>query len=382
MFTRLLKQPDNSILLLGPRGTGKSTWIKKNFDKSNYYDLLDTKEALRLSKEPSLLFNELNYLIEGSWVVIDEVQKVPELLNEVHRLMETKHLKFILSGSSARKLKRGGTNLLAGRALLTQMFPLVSAEVNFQIDPSNVLQFGMLPMSFTGSDPASYLRTYAEVYLEQEIKGEAITRNIGGFGRFLEVAARQNGQITSVAGISRDAQVARQTVQGYFDILNDTLIGFWLYPWKLKRATKQVAHPKFYFFDAGVARALSGRLPYPPTNEELGPLFETFILNEVRAYLAYSNLNYPIYFWSSHDQVEVDIICETRNGFVAIEIKSSQRWDNKFNKGLKRIKEELGHTKVNCYGIYLGGREAKIDGISIFPMTTFLRKLWNSEIIS
>lgn len=381
MFTRQLTRPKTSILLLGPRGTGKSTWIKHHFADATIYDLLDTREVLRLSKEPFLLFKELSHKAPKTWVVIDEVQKVPELLNEVHRLIENHHLKFILSGSSARKLKRGGTNLLAGRAVHTQMFPLVSAEVNFEFEPLKVLRFGMLPVAFLSDDPVPYLRTYSEVYLQEEIKGEALTRNIGNFGRFLEIAARQNGQITSVSNISRDAMVARQTVQGYFDILNDTLIGFWLHPWELKRSTKQVAHPKFYFFDSGVARSLSGRLPYPPTGEELGFLFETFILHEVRGYLSYSNLNYPIYFWSSHNGVEVDVFCETRRGFVALELKSATRWESGFNKGLKRISEEIGASKVSCFGVYLGEREMRSDNATVLPVIDFLKRLWSGEII-
>ena len=381
MYTRLLNIPNDSILLFGPRGTGKSTWIKQNFPGSPLYDLLDTKEALRLSKEPSLLYREIAHLKEGSWVVIDEVQKVPALLDEVHRLIEGHRLRFILSGSSARKLKRGGVNLLAGRAKIAHLFPLVSAEVDFKIEILRTLQFGMLPMAFTSDDPIPYLRTYSEVYLQEEIKGEALTRNLGNFARFLEVAARQNGQVTNVTGIARDAQVSRQTVQGYFDILVDTLIGSWLYPWKLKRATKQIAHPKFFFFDSGVARALSGRLPYPPTNEELGVLLETFALGEINAFLAYSQLNYPIHFWSSHDGVEVDILLETKKGYVAIELKSTQRWDTKFNRGLNRIRQELGVTKVHCIGVYTGEREARFDAIHVIPLLSFLKNLWAGEII-
>jgi len=181
MFTRKLDRPKGSILLLGPRGTGKSTWIKANFADAAYYDLLDTREALRLSKEPSAIYRELSHLKSGSWAVIDEVQKVPQLLDEVHRLMEERHLKFILSGSSARKLKRGGANLLAGRAKMQQMFPLVSAEVDFRINVPEAFQFGMMPMAFASDDPASYLRTYVDVYLQEEIRGEALTRNIGNF---------------------------------------------------------------------------------------------------------------------------------------------------------------------------------------------------------
>ena len=382
MFTRLLKPPQNSILLLGPRGTGKSTWIHQNFPKTPTYDLLDTSEALRLSKEPHLLFNELQDLKKGSWIIIDEVQKVPALLDEVHRLIETHHLKFILCGSSARKLKREGANLLAGRALTTHLFPLVSSEVDYKFKIPDYFLFGSLPLSLTGEDPKSYLKTYAETYLQEEIKGEALTRNIGAFGRFLEVAARQNGQITNVSGIARDAQVSRQTVQGYFDILIDTLIGTWLTPWKLKRATKQIAHPKFYFFDSGVVRALSERLPYPPTQEEMGPLLETCLLNEIRAYLSYSKLNYPLHFWSSHDGVEVDFFCETQKGFVALEMKASPRWDKKFNRGLQRIREEIGPSKISCFGIYNGSRPASFNHIKVFPVLDFLKHLWEGKIIS
>lgn len=382
MYKRLLPVAKNSFFLFGPRGTGKSTWIKQNFAdlRIPVYDLLDTGEALRLSKEPALLHRELAHLEKGTWVVVDEVQQVPELLNEVHHLIEEHKLKFVLSGSSARKLKRGGANLLAGRAARIPMFPLVSAEVEYRIDLTRILRFGMLPASFTSEEPESYLRTYAEVYLAEEIKAEALTRNFGGFNRFLEVAARQNGQITNVASIARDAQVSRQTVQGYFDVLVDTLIGCWLWPWKLKRATKQVAHPKFYFFDPGVARALSGRLPYPPAPEEKGPLLETLLLGEIRAYLKYTKINYPVYFWSSPDRVEVDVICETVKGYVAVEIKSSNRWDNSFNKGLLRIKQELGASKVRCIGVYTGNREERFDGVQVMPALEFLKRLWDRAI--
>ncbi|OGQ26830.1 MAG: hypothetical protein A3B79_03045 [Deltaproteobacteria bacterium RIFCSPHIGHO2_02_FULL_50_15] len=381
MFSRLLKPPNHSFLLLGPRGTGKSTWIREHFPDIPTYDLLNTAEALRLSKEPHLLFNELQGLKKESWAIIDEVQKVPALLDEVHRLMETKSIKFVLCGSSARKLKRGGANLLAGRARTVQLFPLVSPEINDDVKLPDYFLFGSLPLSITDHDPKSYLKSYAETYLQEEIKGEAATRNIGAFGRFLEVAARQNGQITNISNIARDAQVARQTVQGYFDILVDTLLGYWLQPWKLKRTTKQVAHPKFYFFDSGIVRSLSGRLPYPPTQEEMGPLIETCILNEVRAYLSYSRLHYPLYFWSSHDGVEVDLFCETQKGFTAIEIKAAPRWDNKFNRGLQRIQEEIGRTKISCFGIYTGSREATFNQIQVLPVLDFLKRLWEGNII-
>jgi predicted AAA+ superfamily ATPase len=345
------------------------------------YDLLDTGESLRLSREPALLFREVQELSPGDWVVIDEVQKVPALLDEVHRLIETRQLNFLLSGSSARKLKRGASNLLAGRATVEHMFPLVSAEMSFAMNIDAALAVGTLPLAITGNDPVGYLAAYAQTYLQEEIRAEALTRNIGNFSRFLEIAARQNGQLTNVSAISRDAAVSRQTVQNYFEILEDTLIGSWLLPWKLKSATKQVSHPKFYLFDSGVARALSGRLPYPPSPEEQGALLETLLFNELRAYVAYAKFRYPLHYWRSYDGVEVDLLCETRTGFVAVEMKAAARWDKRYGRGLKRMVEEFGEKRVACYGVYRGDRAATWDSIRVLPVMEFLKRLWDGEIL-
>ena len=382
MFTRILQKPSDSILLIGPRGTGKSTWINTHFKDAVTYDLLDSSEALRFARAPDLLYKETSLLPPGSWVVVDEVQKVPALLDEVHRLIEQKGLRFILSGSSARKLRRGGTNLLAGRALLTPFFPLVSQEVGFDFPDMRQIRYGTLPKAFISDRPQNYLRTYAGTYLKEEIQAEALTRSIGAFSRFLEVASRQNGQITNASNIARDAQVARQTVAGYFEILVDTLIGAWLPAWELKRATKQVRHPKFYFFDPGICRALSERLPYPPTEEETGFLFETWILNELRAYLSYRGLDYPLYYWSSHDRVEVDFFLETATGYLALEVKSSSAWRSAFNRGLFRLREELGSGRIRCLGVYGGSRAADFGGISVMPWREFLQELWAGGIIA
>lgn len=378
MFTRILEKPNQSILLIGPRGTGKSTWIRKNFKTAPNYNLLNTEEAIRLSQNPHTIYHELKNLPPNSWVVIDEIQKAPALLDEVHCLIEENHLRFVLSGSSARKLKKGHANLLAGRALMTPFFPLVSAEIGkvWQI-PSMILQ-GLLPRAVVGPEPQAYLKTYAETYLSEEIKAEALTKNLGHFARFLEIAARQNGQTTNVSNIARDAGVARQTVQGYFDILVDTLMGYWLPAWKLKNATKQIAHSKFYFFDSGIVRALQKRLPYPATQEELGPLLETTVLHELRAYLSYHKLDYPLYYWSTPDRVEIDIVFESTHGYVALEIKAAKTWVKGFNKGFLRIQKELG-SKVRCIGIYLGERMATWNHITVFPLPQFLEKLWQGE---
>ena len=381
MFARLLRRPGSSCFLFGPRGTGKSTWIARHFAGARLYDLLNTTEALRLAREPATLFREVEGLSAGAWVVIDEVQRVPELLNEVHRLIETRRLRFVLSGSSARKLRRGGANLLAGRAVVHHLFPLVSAERSFQVDFDDALRHGALPLAVTGDDPAAYLSAYAETYLQEEIRAEALTRSVGSFNRFLEIAARQNGQVTNVSSISRDAAVSRSTVQNYFEILIDTLIGNWLPAWKLKRATKQVAHPKFYLFDCGVARALSGRIAYPPSPEERGALLETALLGEIRAYLAYNGLRYPLHYWRTHDGVEVDLLCESGAGFIAVEMKASARWDARYNRGLNRLRDELGAGRVTCYGVYEGERPATWGSVRVLPAPEFLKRLWNGEVL-
>ena len=381
MYARLLPTPTSSVFLFGPRGTGKTTWIRDRFPTAATYDLLDTREALRLSKAPGDLYRELVTLPPGSWAVIDEVQKVPELLNEVHRLIETHDLRFVLSGSSARKLRRRGVNLLAGRAVTTTMFPLVSAELDFEVDVERALSHGTLPMALTGDDPPDYLRTYAETYLVQEVQAEALTRNLGAFARFLEIAARQNAQATNATSIARDSGIDRRTVQSHFSILTDTLIGYWLPAWKLKPATRQMQQSKFYFFDGGVVRALAGRLPYPPTPEERGPLLETFVLNELRAFLSYSGRHYRPHYWRSYDGAEVDVLCETPTGFVAIAIKSAARWDRRFNRGLHRVRQHLDRHQTTCYGVYLGQRAALWDEVRVLPVLDFLKRLWNGEIL-
>lgn len=377
MFTRFLSAPEATTLLLGPRATGKSTWLEQVLPEAHRWDLLDTRLALSLAADPSRLAREVEALPSGAWVVIDEVQKVPALLDEVHRLDGKRGRRFVLSGSSARKLRRGGANLLAGRALRMDFFPLVAAEHGPL--PLERLVYGCLPRAAGLAKPRAYLESYVDTYLREEVQAEALTRNIGGFARFLEVAGRQNGQVTNTANIARDAQVARQTVQGYFDVLVDTLLGSWLPAWKLKRATKLVAHPKFFFFDSGVARALSGRLPYPPTPEEIGTLFETYLLHELRAYLSYTGLGYPLHFFRTHDNVEVDVLLETAKGYVALEFKAATEWRSAWNSGFKRVREEL--DGVRCIGVFTGARAQRGEGYEVLPYQRFLSELWEGELI-
>lgn len=381
MYPRLLPRPTESAFLFGPRGTGKSTWIRDRFSGAPTYDLLDPGESLRLLGDPGLPWQELQHLPPRTWVVIDEVQKVPAVLNTVHRLIELRRLRFVLSGSSARPLRRGGVNLLAGRARTARMFPLVSGELGGDADAARILRHGSLPTAVTGRGPADFLRSYAETYLLEEVKAEGLARSLGGFARFLEVAARQNGQVTNVAGIARDVGIARRTVAGYFEVLIDTLIGAWLPSWKRKPSNRQVQQSRFFFFDPGVVRALAGRLPLPPTPEEQGPLLETWLFGELRAFLSYRGLHYPLSFWRSYSGAEVDFLIETPTGFVGVEVKASQRWERRFLRGFAQLEKDCGPGEIRGYGVYLGDREARWGQIEVLPALDFLRRLWAGEVL-
>ncbi|MBI5850541.1 MAG: ATP-binding protein [Planctomycetes bacterium] len=381
MLSRRLRPPETSFLLLGARGTGKTTWIQEHFAGVTHYDLLLASESLRLAREPSAFRAECLALDDGAWVVLDEIQRVPALLDEVQHLMTKKRQRFVLSGSSARKLRRSGANLLAGRAEVRHMFPLVSAELDADVELDELLATGMLPLARTRARPAAFLRSYAEVYLREEIQAEALVRQIGPFHRFLEVAARLNGQTVNVAGVARDAGIARQTAQEFFSILVDTLLANWLPAWKLKPGVKQVAHPKLYLFDTGVVRHLAGVAHHRVHPEERGFLFETFLLHELRACLHYGELEFPLSYWRTHDGVEVDFVVDTPDGLVGIEAKAAERWDSRWNHGLRRFRELAGKSFAKAYGVYTGARAMVSDDIHVLPWRDFLTRLWDGRLL-
>ncbi len=314
--------------------------------------------------------------------MVDEVQKVPALLDEVHHLIEKRKLRFVLSGSSARKIKHGGANLLAGRAEVRRLFPFVSAELPSARGLEDILTHGMLPLAVTGANPQGFLKAYVETYLAEEIRAEAIVRQIGSFARFLEVAARMNGQTVNATGVARDSLVARQTAQDYFQVLVDTLIGFWLPPWRLKRAVKQVAHSKFFLFDCGVARHMGGLGHLAVHPEERGALFETYLLHEIRAFLHYRELDYPLFFYRTRAGLEVDLIVETRTGLVAIEMKSGVRWERKDGAGLREFCELHVPGKVQAIGVYAGPRPLLDGELAVHPWNEFLQLLWQGKVLS
>jgi len=380
MLQRLLPRPDGSFFLLGPRGTGKTTWIGQEFPGATTYDLLRPDEHLRLARDPAAFGRECAALPERSWIVVDEVQRVPALLDEVQRLMVQRKQRFVLSGSSARKLRRGGANLLAGRAEVRNLYPFTHAELAFERELDATLEHGLLPLAVTGTKPRAFLKAYVETYLREEVLAEAIVRSVGPFARFLEVAARVNGQVVNVSAIARDAEVARPTVQDYFQILVDTLIASWLPAWRAKKKVRQVAHPKLYLFDCGVARHLAGLGHLPVHPEERGFLLETFLLHELRAHLHYQEIDAPLHFWRTHDGAEVDFVIETARGLVAIEVKAATRWDPRFGAALARFQEEHAGTHAT-WGVYCGARSLRVGDLTVLPWRTFLRQLADGAIV-
>lgn len=381
MLTRQLPLPERTFLLLGPRGTGKTTWLRQALPDALWFDLLRTSTFLELSQRPDA-FREQVEARPGGWVVVDEVQRLPAVLNEVHSLIADRgrDYRFALSGSSARKLRRGEVNLLAGRALSRQCFPLTAAELGGRLDIDRALRFGLLPGVVSDARFATdTLDAYVSTYLREEIQQEAMVRRLDAFARFLQIAAMFNGQVVNVTGVARDASVARPTVQGYFETLVDTLIGVWLPAWQRRAKVKEVASPKFYFFDPGVVRALSGRLREPLDALERGFLLETWILHELRAAMAYQDLGGDLRYWRTPSGAEVDFVWTRGKRAVGIEVKAAARWRPEFGAALDSlVRDGIIDT---AFGVYTGTKELKIGALRVLPVASFLRALTAGDIL-
>lgn len=354
-----------SIILFGPRGTGKTYWAKTHFPNALYLDLLDNSLYKELTADPSRLFNliPVNY---DNWVIIDEVQKIPELMNEVHRLIEHKKYKFILTGSNARNLKKKGVNLLAGRTLNFYMHPLTAHELGDEFNISHALQYGLLPKAVQAKDPKHYLETYVVTYLREEVLQEGLTRNLGDFTRFMEIASFSQGNILNLSAISREAAINRRTVESYFKILEDLLIAHSL-PVFTKRAKRElIASSKFYYFDVGVYRSIRPRGPLDIGDEIDGAGLETLFLQHLRAYNDYDRLGYKFYYWRTRGGLEIDFIAYGERGLFAFEIKRKNTYQKSDLSGLKEFRKDYPMAK--CYLVYGGARKEYMDDINIIPM--------------
>jgi len=370
MYTRLIKPPKNqSFFLFGPRGTGKSFWIREKFPDDLYFDLLSARIYTELLADPSRLEERIPLeKIKGraKYVIIDEVQKIPALLDEVHRLIETLHLKFILIGSSARKLRKEGANLLAGRAMTRYLYPLTSIELKNDFDLIKSLKYGHLPGAVLASDPEDYLFSYVATYLKEEILAEGILRKLGPFARFLESASFSQAAEVNVAKVAQDCSISRKVASDYFQILEDLLLAQRI-PVFAKRAKRQVlTHPKFFFFDVGVFRHIRPK-GILDTGEEIdGAALETLIWQEITAINEYFDARYQISFWRTRDKLEVDLVLYGPLGFYAIEIKRADRIRPGDLNGLKAFLEEYPEAKGLV--VYTGSRFYHESGIDVVPL--------------
>jgi uncharacterized protein len=388
LYDRTLPKPDESFFLLGPRGTVKTTWIKAHWPEALHLDLLEPKLFLSLSREPALLEAMVAPLKPKSWVVIDEIQKIPTLLDSVHRLIESKQLYFILTGSSSRKLKRSGANLLAGRAIMREMWPLISAEMREYFDLDHCLKWGGLPRAVQTKDPSDFLESYFHTYLKEEIREEGVVRQIDPFVRFLEVAANMNGQVLNLEAVARESGSKRPTVEKWFTVLQETLIADILPPWRPGFKVRESAHPKFYWFDNGVLRAAAGRLSSEDIDSSwLGYAFESWVLHEVRAYNSYFRKRKSLFYYSLPSNVDIDLIIETKKAtkssvseIIGVEIKASKKWKREWERALRDLKSSEKCKVKKMIGVYQGEEILQFGDFEVYPIKHFLKVLHSGEL--
>jgi predicted AAA+ superfamily ATPase len=388
LIERLLKLPDRSFFLFGPRGVGKTTWLKNVLPEAIHFDLLDASLFLELSQNPGHLGPMIGERLEKSWVVVDEIQKIPELLDEVHRLIEANGWRFALCGSSARKLRRGGVNLLGGRAVTRYLDAFSYRELHKAFDLKFSLQWGFLPyVQLDRENAADILNAYVNTYVKEEIKEEGIVRRLPPFLRFLNISGQLNGQLINRRNISREAAVPRSTVDVYFAILEDTLLGHFLPAYRPNLKVREQTHPKFYWFDPGVARAAAGLVFDPVDRLWLGTALENLIYHELRVYNLTQNRNRPIFFYRTGAGSEIDFVIETRKRqqlskahIVCIEVKLAESWNRRWESPMRSLSAHDNIQVDKMVGIYTGKRAYHFDGIDVLPLNDFLKRLYEGEI--
>lgn len=375
MIHRALKINPNSkssFFLFGARGTGKTYWVRKNFPEALWFDLLEDSTYRELLAQPERLADRIpsNFT---DWIVIDEIQKVPVLLNEVHRLIEHRKLKFILTGSSARTLRRKGINLLAGRALTYHLYPLTAYEMGKDFDLHHALIYGNLPAAVTHENPAKYLQSYINTYLREEVLQEGLTRNLPLFTRFMETASFSQGEILDYTNLAKEVASNRHTINQFFDILEDLLIAYRIHPFTKRAKRKLILSPKFYYFDAGVYRSLRPKGPLDTEAEGDGAALETLFLNEFKALNDYLELGYEIFYWRTRSQEEIDFILYGKKGLHAFEIKRKANLTTKDFKALKLFKEDYPMAKL--YMLYGGTKTYFEQDIRVIPVSQIITRL-------
>ena len=376
LISRLFTAPKESYFLFGPRGTGKSTWLRQNYPDAIYIDLLDQELFRKYLAGPERLGDVISGSRQAKTVILDEIPKVSSLLDEVHRLMELaigRQVQFILTGSSARKLKRGGTDLLAGRAILKTLHPFMAAELGRRFRFARSLEFGMLPLVLSSAEPTDTLKTYASLYLREEVQTEGLVRNIGNFARFLEAMSFSHASLLNTSQVARECQINRKTVEGFIEVLEDLLLGFRIQVFTKRAQRKLVDHPKFYYMDAGVFRSLRPKGPLDSPEEIGGACLEGLVAQHLRAWIAYSKGEKTLYFWRTRAGLEVDFIVYGEDTFLAIEVKRSRVVSSKDVRSLRAFREDYPQAKA-C--LLYGGRERiMINDVLCLPCEEFLSNL-------
>lgn len=373
MYPRLFKPPpEQSIFLFGPRGVGKTAWAHEQFPDALFFDLLDYQTYTQLLAAPQRLGDQIPQGYRG-WVVVDEIQRVPELLNEVHRLIESRRLRFVLTGSSARKLRRRGVNLLAGRALTCHLHPLMALELGPDFDLKRALRWGCLPLSCTTKKPQDYLNSYAATYLREEVQQEGFARNISAFSRFLEAASFSQASVLNMAAVASECAVSAKVVEDYFCILEDLLIAVRIPVFTRRAKRRLIAHPKFYYFDAGVFQAIRPRGPLDATEQIHGAALETLFLQQARALNDYRNLGYRLHYWRTATGEEVDFVLYGERGLRAFEVKMAQTIRAEDLRGLLRFRTDFPQAKVHL--LYLGSRRWHDRGVEVLPFADCVTSL-------
>ena len=384
MFSRNLQLPPSgkeSFFLWGPRQTGKTTLLRERYPGCKWLDLLKSDEYVHYSARPERLRQEIEAegLRPDKQIVIDEVQRVPELLNEVHWLIENHRLNFALCGSSARKVRRGGANLLGGRAFRYVMHGLTAGELGREFDLDRLLNHGCLPRAYESDAPTRVLDSYVADYLEQEIAAEGLVRRLPVFARFLDAAAFSDGDNINYTNIASDCGVSNNTVKGYFEILEDTLLGTWLPAYRRRAKRRTVKSPKFYFADVGVVNRLARRGALIAGSEQYGKAFENWVHHELAAYISYRNVDANLTYWGLTSQTEVDFLLDDLS--IAIEAKSSGNIGNQHLRGLRSIAVE--YPEIPQRVVVCRERRARVtdDGILILPAERFVERLWGDDLI-
>jgi len=378
--TRFFKAPTQSFFLFGPRGTGKSTWLKQHYTDAELIDLLAPEVFRKYSARPE----RLREVIKGSkrkTIIIDEVQKIPELLDVVHQLMEEKtEFQFILTGSSARKLKRTGVDLLAGRAIVKTMHPFMAAELGTAFSLTESLQTGLVPLINFSPNPYETLSSYAALYLKEEVQMEGAVRNIGAFSRFLEAISFSHGSTLNVSEVARECQVKRKTVDNYISILDDLLLSFHVPVFSRRAKRHLVSHPKFYYFDSGIFRSLRPTGPLDSPQEIDGAGLEGLVAQHLRAWIAYSTKTCNLSYWRTKAGVEVDFILYGQDTFWAIEVENSAKINSKMLKGLTAFQED--YPEAQTLLLYRGGERLSINNTLCLPCEEFLLSLIPGQILN